>query len=100
MLATSASVTNRLFQIARQLALEFRKVARYHADIEAAEDRFLGFAIEQETEGGTDAGLRRVLAGGQPVALRLGHCHVMAAFAASLGDRHLELQRLSRICSR
>src|SRR4051794_37602887 len=49
-------------EIVRQLALEFREVARDHRDVELAQDRLLGLAVEQETEGRREAGFGAVAA--------------------------------------
>src|SRR6266540_3952273 len=64
-------------EIPRQLALELGKVARDHGDVEASEDRLLGLAIEQETEGCLEAPLRRMLAGGEPRARLARHRDVV-----------------------
>src|ERR1051326_2600553 len=52
-------------QIFRQLALEFRKIARDDRHVEAPEDRLFGLAVEQEAERRFDQPFRVLRAGGK-----------------------------------
>src|SRR5918996_3939478 len=79
----------------RQLPLELGEVARDHCHVEAAEDRLLRLAVEQEPEGRFQTALRRMLAGRQPLARLLRHRDVVAGLALSFADHHLELERLA-----
>src|SRR5215510_11207678 len=74
---------SRLREVARQLALELRKVMGDHGDVEMPQNRLLGFAIKQELERRLDATCRRVSARRQSLASVSRHRHMMASLAAS-----------------
>ena len=76
-----------LAEVAWQLALEIGKVTADHSDVETPQDRFLRFAIKEESEGRLDATLRRVR-----VASVSSHCDVMASLAISNTDYDLEFE--------
>ena len=81
-----------LGEVAWQLALEIGKVTADHSDIETPQDRFLRFAIKEESEGRLDATLRRVRAHRQSFASGSSHCDVMASLAISNTDDDLEFE--------
>src|SRR5262249_15803876 len=85
---TPANMTaeSRLGEVARQLALELRKVMGDHGDVEMPQNRLLGLAIKQELECRLDATFRRVSACRQSLASVSRHRHMMASLAAS--DTH------------
>jgi hypothetical protein len=72
--------------------LELGKVTADHSDVETPQDRFLGFAIEEELEGRLDATLRRVRVHRQSFARVSSHCDVMASFALANTDDDLEFE--------
>ena len=81
-----------LGEVAWQCALELGKVTRDHSDVETPQDRLLGFAIKEESEGRLDATLRQVRAHRQSFASVSSHCDVMASFAISNTDDDLEFE--------
>jgi len=81
-----------LGEVAWQLVLEIGKVTADHSDVETPQDRFLGFAIKEESEGRLDATLRSVRAHCQSFASVSGHCDVMASLAISNTDDDLEFE--------
>src|SRR5262249_43878142 len=83
---------SRLREVARQFALELRKVMEDHGDVEMPQDRLLGFAIKQELERRPDATYRRGSACPPPLASVSRHRHMMASLAASGTHDHLELE--------
>src|SRR5262249_42905261 len=83
---------SRLREVARQFALELRKVMGDPGDVEKPENRPLGFAIEQELERRLDTTYRRVSACRQSLASVSRHRHMMASLAASGTHDHLEFE--------
>jgi hypothetical protein len=81
-----------LGEVAWQCALELGKVTRDHSDVETPQDRLLGFAIKEESEGRLDATLRQVRAHRQSFASVSSHCDVMASVAISNTDDDLEFE--------
>ena len=81
-----------LREVAWQLALELGKVTGDHGDVEAPQDRSLGFSIKQELERRLDAVLGRMRAHGQPFASISRHRDVMASLAVSQTDDDLEFE--------
>ena len=81
-----------LREVAWQLALELGKVTGDHGDVEAPQDRSLGFSIKQELERRLDAVLGRVRAHRQPFASISRHRDVMASLAVSHTDDDLEFK--------
>src|SRR5262249_12227810 len=81
---------SRLREVARQLALELRKVMGDHGDVEMPQNRLLGFAIKQELERRLDATCRRVSACRQTLASVSRHRHMMTSLSSS--DTHDDLE--------
>jgi hypothetical protein len=86
------SSTSELREVARQLALEFCNITGDHGDVEATQDRPLGFAIKQELERRFDAMLRRVRAHRQSFASVSRPRDVMVSLALSHADDDLEFE--------
>src|SRR5262245_36087952 len=84
------TAASRLREVARQLALELRKVMGDPDDVEMPQNRLLGLAIEQELERRLDATFRRVSACHQSLASVSRHRQMMARLVAS--DTHDDLE--------
>src|SRR5215510_2613369 len=84
-----------LREIARQLALEFREIARDHRHVELSQDRLLWLAIEQETEGGLDALLVGMPAARQAPQRVARHGDVVTGLALSDAHHDVEAKRIA-----
>src|SRR5262245_3321771 len=83
---------SKLREVARQLALELRKVTEDYGHVETPQNRLLGLAIKQELERRLDATFRRVSACRQLLASVSRDRHMMAGLAASATHRDLEFK--------
>jgi hypothetical protein len=84
-----------LGEVAWQLTLELGKVTGDHSDVETPQDRFLRFAIKEESEGRLDATLWRVRTHRQSFASVSRHRDVMASLAISCTDDDLEFEGIT-----
>src|SRR5262249_34629477 len=84
-----------LRQVARKLALELGEILRDHPHVEAAQDRLLGLAVEQEPERRLQAGFRRVPAGTEPLAHLARSGDAMVRLAVALLDDDIEFEGIT-----
>src|SRR5690349_7354787 len=83
-----------LRKVTWHLPLELGEVAREGRHVETPEDRFLGLAVEQETEGRLETAFGRMLPRRQPLAHLSRHGDVVMSLALSFADDHLENERV------
>src|SRR6516165_11378333 len=91
-----AYVLSELRKVTWHLPLELGEVARDRRHVETPEDRFLGLAVEQETEGRLEAAFGRMPPRRQPLAHLSRHSDVVTSLALSFADDHLENERVVR----
>src|SRR6185437_11078147 len=96
-LCAASRLAAALSEVTRERIVEFRKVAPNDADVERAQDRLLGLAVEKEPHRGLDA-TRRLGAELSPAVGLVGlDRDPMPAFAAPVARHDVEGQRAGRI---